>query len=108
MVIALTVLHVLMCFAIIAMVLFLQSGTGEAGGGAGERKTGAIVPANGDSLIEASIGNVSSLIPNITSDSASHEVGDLMYNGLVTLDRDLNVVGELAKSWKLAKDCLTL
>src|SRR5438094_211916 len=116
MVIALTVLHVVMCFAIIAMVLFLQSGKGAdigsafggAGSGAGERKTGAILPAYGDSLIEASIGNVSSLIPNITSDSASHEVGDLMYNGLVTLDRDLNVVGELAKSWKLAKDCLTL
>src|SRR5262245_19990277 len=33
--------------------------------------------ANGDTLIEASIGNVSSLIPNITSDAASHEVGDL-------------------------------
>ena len=94
--------------ALITLVVVAGGCTGEAGGGAGERKTGAIVPANGDSLIEASIGNVSSLIPNITSDSASHEVGDLMYNGLVTLDRDLNVVGELAKSWKLAKDCLTL
>ena len=93
---------------LIALVVVAAGCTGEAGGGAGERKTGAILPAYGDSLIEASIGNVSSLIPNITSDSASHEVGDLMYNGLVTLDRDLNVVGELAKSWKLAKDCLTL
>src|SRR6058998_3207116 len=41
MVIALTVLHVLMCFAIIAMVLFLQSGKGadigSAFGGAGSQ-----------------------------------------------------------------------
>jgi preprotein translocase subunit SecG len=41
MVIALTVLHVIMCFAIIAMVLFLQSGKGadigSAFGGAGSQ-----------------------------------------------------------------------
>ena len=30
-----------------------------------------------------------SLIPNITSDAPSHEVGDLIYDGLVTLDKDL-------------------
>jgi peptide/nickel transport system substrate-binding protein len=49
----------------------------------------------GDTLIEASIGNVSSLIPNITSDAASHEVGDFMYNGLVALGRDL----EIGRTW---------
>jgi len=73
-----------------------------------EPKTGANTPAYGDTLIEASIGNVSSLIPNITSDQSSHEVGSLMYNGLVTLGRDLEIVPELAKSWSFSKDCLTL
>jgi peptide/nickel transport system substrate-binding protein len=71
-------------------------------------RSGANTPAYGDTLIEASIGNVSSLIPNITSDQSSHEVGDLMYNGLVTLGRDLEIVPELAKSWSFSKDCLTL
>jgi len=75
---------------------------------AGEPRTGADTPAYGDTLIEASIGNVSSLIPNITSDVASREVGDLMYNGLVTLGRDLEIVPELARSWTFSKDCLTL
>jgi peptide/nickel transport system substrate-binding protein len=75
---------------------------------AGEARTGAATPAYGDTLIEASIGNVSSLIPNITSDVASREVGDLMYNGLVTLGRDLEVVPELARSWTFSPDCLTL
>jgi peptide/nickel transport system substrate-binding protein len=74
----------------------------------GESKAGAATPAYGDTLIEASIGNISSLIPNLTSDAASREVGDLMYNGLVTLGRDLEVVPELAKSWKFSTDCLTL
>jgi peptide/nickel transport system substrate-binding protein len=94
--------------ALATLAAFAAGCTGEAGGGAGERKTGSMAPADGDTLIEASIGNVSSLIPNITSDSASHEVGDFMYNGLVTLDRDLNIVGELAKTWTFSKDCLTL
>ena len=81
----------------------------EAGPSEAERKpTAAATPAYGDTRIEASIGNVSSLIPNITSDSASHEVGDFMYNGLVTVGKDLNVIGELAKSWAFSKDCLTL
>jgi peptide/nickel transport system substrate-binding protein len=83
--------------------------SGEAGGTPGEGKTsGAITPAYGDTRIEASIGNVSSLIPNVTSDAASHEVGDFMYNGLVTLGRELEVSGDLAKSWSFSKDCLTL
>jgi peptide/nickel transport system substrate-binding protein len=73
-----------------------------------EPKTGANTPAYGDTLIEASIGNVSSLIPNITSDQSSHEVGNLMYNGLITLGRDLEIVPELARSWTFSKDCLTL
>jgi peptide/nickel transport system substrate-binding protein len=94
--------------ALLVVALWAAGCTGEAGGGATDRKAGANTPAYGDTLIEASIGNVSSLIPNITSDSASHEVGDFMYNGLVTLDRDLNIVGELAKSWTFTRDCLTL
>ena len=72
----------------------------------GERK--ATAADYGDTRIEASIGNVSGLIPNITSDSASHEVGNFMYNGLVTLGRNLEIVPELAKSWEFSKDCLTL
>ncbi len=95
--------------AAVALLAFAAGCTGEAGGGGGgEPRAGANTPAYGDTLIEASIGNVSSLIPNITADSASHEVGDYMYNGLVTLDRNLNLVGELAKSWTFTKDCLTL
>src|SRR5207245_5116034 len=65
-------------------------------------------PAYGDTLIEALTGNISGLIPNVLSDSASFEVGSLIYSGLVTRDRDLNVIGELAESWRFSKDCLDL
>ncbi|HET7342958.1 MAG TPA: peptide-binding protein [Methylomirabilota bacterium] len=92
-------------FTLTAVVAGCLGETSDAGP---EAKTGAPAPADGDTLIEASIGNVSGLIPNITSDSASHAVGDFMYNGLVTLDRELNIIGDLAKSWTFSKDCLTL
>ncbi|HXD98609.1 MAG TPA: peptide-binding protein [Candidatus Acidoferrum sp.] len=92
--------------ALLVLVGLAAGCSGEAA--VSERKTGANTPAYGDTLIEASIGNVSSLIPNITSDAASHEVGDFMYNGLVALGRDLEIVPDLAKSWAFSKDCLTL
>ncbi len=92
--------------AALALVGLAAGCTGEAA--VTEGKTGANTPAYGDTLIEASIGNVSSLIPNITSDQSSREVGSYMYNGLVTLGRDLQIAPELAKSWAFSKDCLTL
>ena len=91
--------------AILALLGLAAGCTGEA---AVSEQTGTNTPAYGDTLIEASIGNVSSLIPNITSDQASRDVGSFMYNGLVTLGRDLEIKPELATSWVFSKDCLTL
>jgi peptide/nickel transport system substrate-binding protein len=41
------------------------------------------------------------MIPHITADSASHAIAGLVYNGLVKYDKDLILVGELAKSWDI-------
>ncbi|HUG36301.1 MAG TPA: hypothetical protein VML54_05090, partial [Candidatus Limnocylindrales bacterium] len=65
-------------------------------------------PAPGDTLVEASIGDITSLIPNIATDQASHRIGDLVYDGLVKTDKDLKYVPAMAESWELSKDCLTL
>ncbi len=65
-------------------------------------------PAFGDSIVEASIGDISGLIPNITSDSASHEVGSFIYNGLVKYDKDYKLVGDLARSWDISQDGLVI
>lgn len=65
-------------------------------------------PAPGDSMVEASIGDASGLIPNITSDSPSHEVGGMIYNGLVKYDKNLNLVGDLAEGWDIAPDGLAI
>jgi peptide/nickel transport system substrate-binding protein len=95
--------------AALTLLVFVAGCNGETGPSAGESHgSGSMAPAYGDTTIEASIGNVSSLIPNVTSDSASHEVGDFMYNGLVTLGKNLEIMPELAKAWTFSKDCLTL
>jgi peptide/nickel transport system substrate-binding protein len=78
------------------------------GGGDKPAPTAAVEPAFGDTLIEASIADISGLIPNITSDGASHAIGNLLYSGLVKFDKDMNVVGDLAESWEFSKDCLDL
>jgi peptide/nickel transport system substrate-binding protein len=68
----------------------------------------SVTPAYGDTFIDSLLGNISSLIPTITSDAASHEVGDQIYSGLVTFDKDLNPVGDLAESWEFSRDCRDL
>jgi preprotein translocase subunit SecG len=68
MVIALTILHVLMCFAIIAMVLFLQSGKGadigSAFGGAGSQ---AVFGSMGTPTVVGKVTAVVAILFTITS-----------------------------------------
>jgi peptide/nickel transport system substrate-binding protein len=65
-------------------------------------------PAYGDALVEGTIGDASTLIPLLASDSSSHAVAGLVYNGLVKYDKDLKIVGDLAESFDIAPDGLTI
>lgn len=65
-------------------------------------------PAYGDSLVEGSIGEPSTLIPILASDSASHSVASLLYNGLLKYDKNLNLAGDLAERWEVSGDGLTI
>ena len=77
-------------------------------GRADEPAVGTGAPTYGDTFIQSSISDIAGLIPNITSDSASHDVGGLVYDGLIRTDRNLNWVGQLAESWTFSRDCMTL
>jgi peptide/nickel transport system substrate-binding protein len=68
----------------------------------------AAPPAKGDSLIVGTIGEPSNLIPLLASDSSSHDVAGLVYNGLVKYDKNLQLVGDLAESWEVSPDGLTI
>src|SRR5262245_49024355 len=80
----------------------------EVEGKTDEPASGSDAPAYGDTLIHASIGDISGLIPSLTSDVSSHEVGSLIYDGLLQRDKDLNLVGAMAESWAFSKDCRDL
>ncbi len=68
----------------------------------------SIEPAYGDTLIVGSIGEPSILIPMLAGDSASHDIGGLVFNGLVKYDTDLSIIGDLAESWDITSDGLTI
>jgi len=78
----------------------VKAGTEEASGNGG--------PAYGDALIVGSIGEPSVLIPMLAGDSASHDVAGLIFNGLVKYDTDLSIIGDLAESWDISPDGLTI
>ncbi|MDR0882104.1 MAG: peptide-binding protein [Candidatus Adiutrix sp.] len=65
-------------------------------------------PVNGDTLVEATIGEPSNLLPALASDSSSADIISKVYNGLLKLDKDLNIVPDLAESLEIADDGLTL
>ena len=51
--------------------------------------------------ITASIGDASMLNPILSSDSASSEIEDKVFEGLIGLDRDLGYRGRVASSWEV-------
>jgi len=68
------------------------------------QKAQADTPAYGDVFMEASIADASNLIPILASDSSSHDVAGLIYNGLVKYDKDFTIVPDLAEKWDIEKD----
>ncbi len=65
-------------------------------------------PAYGDIIVDGSIGDASNLIPLLATDSTSHEIADMVYNGLVKYDKNIQLVGDLAESWDVSKDGLVI
>ena len=66
------------------------------------------VPVSGDALVEGSIGDASRLLPILASDSASGDIVGLVFNGLLKYNEHLEVVGDLAESWQISPDHLTI
>jgi peptide/nickel transport system substrate-binding protein len=71
-------------------------------------KNAPLAPVAGDAIVEGTIGEASNLIPVLASDSASHAVAGQIYNGLVKYDKDLKIVGDLAESFDISSDGLTI
>ncbi|MDD4295288.1 MAG: ABC transporter substrate-binding protein, partial [Candidatus Omnitrophica bacterium] len=64
--------------------------------------------ANGDTIVVAASAEPSNLIPMLASDSASHDISGLIFNGLVKYDTDLTIIGDLAENWDISDDGLVI
>lgn len=95
-------------WAFCLLVLVILSGCAADSTPAPKKRNPSSPPAFGDSLIVGTIGEPSNLIPLLASDSASHDVAGLVYNGLVKYDKNLQLAGDLAESWDVSKDGLTI
>ncbi|MCE5300204.1 MAG: peptide-binding protein [Spirochaetia bacterium] len=65
-------------------------------------------PAKGDTLIEASIGEPTTLNPVLASDNASFSIIAQVFNGLVRYDKNIKLEGDLAEKWTVSPDNKTL
>lgn len=72
------------------------------------KAAGAATPVAGGSMVVGTIGEATSLMPMITSDAASSEIQGYIYNGLVKYDKNINLTGDLAESWDISPDGLTI
>ena len=92
--------------ALYAPVLFALAACGESVSTANYEETGT--PAKGDMIVEAAIGDATNFIPFIAADSASHKISGFIYEGLLKYDKNLNLTGNLAQSWQISEDGLSI
>ncbi|MCK4463679.1 MAG: peptide-binding protein [Candidatus Omnitrophica bacterium] len=62
----------------------------------------------GDAFVTASIADARTLVPILASDSASGEIVGMVFNGLVKYDKFIELTGDLAQSWEIKDDGLTI
>lgn len=63
---------------------------------------------SGGTMVDAMSGEPSGLIPMIAGESASSAIASHIFNSLLKYDRNLELEGELAKSWLISKDQKTI
>jgi peptide/nickel transport system substrate-binding protein len=57
-----------------------------------------------DAFVVSGIGDARVLIPFFADDISSSSICGLVYNGLTKVDKNLNVVGDLAERWEVSDD----
>lgn len=93
---------------ILFLILLLLAGCANEQSNSGPQEKAYKPAAYGDIIVRGDIGDASNLIPILASDSASHSIAGLIYNGLVKYDKDMNIVGDLAESWDISDDGLVI
>ncbi len=96
----------------LAVLVALASSCADKREAAGRRAPLAeadLVPAYGDALIQGSIGDASTMIAMLASDSSSRAVIGHIFDGLLTYDKDLKELEpRLAEGWEVSPDGLQI
>lgn len=58
----------------------------------------------GDAYVTGTIADAVNLIPFLHTDSVSSAITSLVFNGLTKVDKDLNIVGDIAERWEISED----
>ncbi|ATX81821.1 peptide/nickel transport system substrate-binding protein [Mariprofundus ferrinatatus] len=96
----------------LAALLLIACGNSDTPSDASSAKTALgqyeDIPARGDRLVDASIGDASNLIPMIAGDASSHAIAGQLYLSLLKYDKNLDLTGQLAESWDVSPDNRTI
>lgn len=95
-------MHLIRFLIISFLILILFAACGKEQTEEKPEQLSAKPPVYGDIMVRGDIGDASNLIPLLASDKPSHDVAGLVYNGLVKYDKNMNIVGDLAESWKIS------
>lgn len=94
--------------AVIPLLVAVLAGCGNSSQQANPDLEQPYPPQNGGTLINAMTGEPSGLIPMIAGESASSAIASNIFNTLLKYDRNLELEGELAKSWNISPDQKTV
>jgi peptide/nickel transport system substrate-binding protein len=61
-----------------------------------------------DAYVSSGIGDARILVPMFADDVTSSSVCELVFNGLTKVDKDLNIIGDLAEIWEVSDMGLTI
>ena len=91
--------------AVVGLALFAMACSGGDSGGGG---SDPLSPASGGSSVQADLrlvgGEPLTLDPGQAMDSGSAVYINEIFSGLVTLDRDLQIIPDIAESWEVSPD----
>ena len=71
-----------------------------------DASAGEDVPVDGGRLVLGTIGEPSNLNPYISTDSASHDVADLLFIAPIRYNKNLELAPFACKSWAMSEDGL--
>ncbi|WP_041370038.1 peptide-binding protein [Methylovorus glucosotrophus] len=93
---------------ILVSIGLLMTACGKVPGGNAADFDQSYPPSSGGTLIDATAGEPSGLIPMIAGEAAASAVASNIFNSLLKYDKNLELQGELAQNWSVSPDQKTI